>query len=224
MGKLVTAIALALLASSSAAASPGLAPSVTLHGGLRLGRSDHPDAGGITGGVDLGVELQVWWLSLGGSLGAHGYPSVDGAPIQGTASAAHLGVSIPVYLQEVRGLEVRARAAVEIGRHAYAANGSERGLHLLGPDVTYDGQSRSVRFTGARAGVSVAAVGFTHSPGVVFALDVAGRRDRDTVDLAYIRTSCGGLFTQGCSTSSGMATAGGRELSLVMSLGFMFGR
>ena len=56
------------------------------------------------------------------------------------------------------------------------------------------------------------------------AIDVVGRRDRSTVDLAYVRTSCGGLFSSGCMSSSGVAMAGGQELSLVASLGFMFGR
>lgn len=58
----------------------------------------------------------------------------------------------------------------------------------------------------------------------VVAVELLGRRDRDTVDLPYTRTDCGGLFNSGCTTSSGTATAGGHELSVVASVGLVLGR
>jgi hypothetical protein len=232
MRKLLASAAFLVLTSSVVAASPGVAPRMTLSGAAYLGRSDHPDAGGLVGGLQFCAELQVWWLILGGTAGIDDYPATDaGAPVAATNLAAHLGVAAPLYRRRARDRlhEIRARAAVEIGRHNYSPNGNEDepffDIDIFDTDVTYKGARRSVRFTGARAGLSYAAIDVGgNGTGVVFALEVIHRGDRHSVDLAYDRTSCGGLFTEGCSTSPGVTTAGGRELSLVASIGLIIGR
>jgi hypothetical protein len=230
MTKLLASAVFLVLTSSVVAASPGVAPRVTLAGGAYLGRSDHPDGGGLVGGLQLCADLHVWWLILGGTAGIDDYPTTNaGAPVVATNVAAHLGVAAPLYRHRARDRlhEIRARAAVEIGRHNYSPDGKEDKpfLDTFGSDVTYEGASRSVRFTGERAGLSYAAIDVGgNGTGVVFALEVVHRGDRHTVDLAYDRTSCGGLFTKGCSSSPGMATAGGRELTLVASIGIIIGR
>ena len=229
--KLLASAVFLVLTTSVAAASPGLAPRVTLLGGLQLGASNHPDDGGVVGGLHISADLQVWWLILGGSAGLDDYPNTNAeAPVNATHAAAHLGVAAPLYQRRGRDRlhEVRARAAVEIGRHNYSPNGREDDsfdVFGFGPDVSYTGARRSVGFTGERGGLSYAAVDIEgNGTGLVFALEVARRSDRHTVDLAYERKSCGGLFTSGCSSSPGISTAGGQELSLVASVGFVIGR
>jgi hypothetical protein len=229
--KLLVSAVFLVLTTSIAAASPGLAPRVTVVGGLQLGTSNHPDGGGLVGGLHISADLQVWWLILGGSAGVDDYPNTNAeAPVNATHAAAHLGVSAPVYQRQGRERlhEVRARAAVEIGRHNYSPNGRDDDFSDrfgFGPDVSYTGARRSVRFTGERAGLSYAAVDVGgNGAGVLFAVEVVRRSDRHTVDLAYERKSCGGLFVSGCSSSPGMSTAGGQELSVVASVGFVIGR
>lgn len=207
--------------ASAAAASPEVAPRMTLSLGSHLGRSNHPDEGGFTGGLHVGAEVQLWWLILGGTLGQDGYPA-DVAPITATSSAAHLGLAVPLYRASA-GHVLEVRAAVEIGRHAYSPSG--RNTSLIGGTTTYDGARRSVGFAGARAGLSYTAVQFEAGGSrLVFALEVLGRRDRGTVDLRYVETYCDGPSDSGCITSMGTATAGGQELSLVASCGLVFGR
>jgi hypothetical protein len=232
MRKLLASAAFLVLTSSVVAASPGVVPRVTLSGGAYLGHSDHPEGGGLVGGLQLCAELHVWWLILGGTAGIDDYPATDaGAPVVATSAAAHLGVAPPLYRHRARDRlhEIRARAAVEIGRHNYSPNGKEEepffDIDIFGGEVSYEGARRSVRFTGARAGLSYAAIDVGgNGTGVVFALEVIHRSDRRTVDLAYDRTSCGGLFMKGCSASAGTTIAGGEELSLVASVGLIIGR
>jgi hypothetical protein len=232
MRKLLASTACLVLTSSVVAASPGVTPRVTLSGAAYLGRSDHPDGGGLVGGLQFCTELHVWWLILGGTAGIDDYPATDaGAPLAATSVAAHLGVAAPLYRRRTRDRlhEIRARAAVEIGRHKYSPDGKEDepffDIHIFDDETTYKGARRSVRFTGARAGVWYAAIDVGgNGTGVVLALEVVRRGDRHTVDLPYERTSCGGLFTEGCSSSPGMTTAGGQELSLIASVGLIIGR
>ena len=215
------ASAIVVMTSSAAAASPEIGPSATLSVGSHLGRSNHPDDGGFAGGLHVGAEVQLWWLILGGTLGADAYPS-DGAPIRATTSAAHLGLGVPVH-RSPGGHVLEVRGAVEIGRHAYSSSGKDS--QFLGGTTTYAGSTRRVSFVGARGGLSYTAVNFDGGrSSLVFALELLGRSDRDTVDLPYVSTHCGGLFNSGCSTSMGTATAGGHELSLVASCGLVFGR
>ena len=221
MRKSAASALVVMLSSSVAAAAPELAPTVTLDLGSHLGRSNHPDDGGVTGGFHVGAEVQLWWLIVGGTAGVDAYPS-DGAPIRATTSAAHVGLGIPLYRPSARHI-LEARAAVEIGRHDYSPAG--RDSDFLGGTTTFEGPTRKVGFHGARAGLSYTAVAFDGGrSSLAFAVEVLGRRDRDTVDLPYTRTDCGGLFTSGCSTSSGTATAGGQELSVVASVGLVLGR
>jgi hypothetical protein len=215
-----------VLTTSVVAASPGVSPGVTIVGGAQLGFSDHPDGGGLAGGLHFGVELQLWWLTLGGTVGIDLYADSNaGAPVRASDAAALLGLAPPLYRHRTRDRlhEIRARGAVEIGRHSYSPDGEEHeSIVILGPKVTYDGASRSVGFLGERVGLSYAAIDTrANGTSVVFALELVRRVDRHTVDLAYVRESCGGLFTKGCSSSPGMTTAGGRELSLVASVGFV---
>lgn len=221
MRKSAASALVVMLSSSVAAAAPELAPTVTLDLGSHLGRSNHPDDGGVTGGFHVGAEVQLWWLIVGGTAGVDAYPS-DGAPIRATTSAAHVGLGIPLYRPSARHI-LEARAAVEIGRHDYSPAG--RDSDFLGGTTTFEGPTRKVGFSGARAGLSYTAVAFDGGrSSLAFAVEVLGRRDRDTVDLPYTRTDCGGLFNSGCSTSSGTATAGGQELSVVASVGLVLGR
>ena len=50
---------------------------------FHLGRSNHPDDGGVTGGFHVGADVQLWWLIVGGTVGVDAYPS-DGAPVRAT--------------------------------------------------------------------------------------------------------------------------------------------
>lgn len=221
MQKLLASAVVVMVTSSAAAASPEVAPSVTLSVGSHLGGSNHPGDGGVEGGLHVGAEVQLWWLILGGTLGADAYPG-DGAPVRATTSAAHLGLGIPIYRRSARHV-LEVRGAVELGRHAYSSSGKDS--EFLGGTTTYDGATRKVGFAGARGGLSYTAVNFeAGGSSLVFALEVLGRSDRDTVDLPYVKTHCGGLFNSGCTTSMGTATAGGQELSLVASCGLVFGR
>jgi hypothetical protein len=225
---LVSAVFVAL-APSIAAATPAVSPRVTLLGGGQLGFSDHPDGGGLAGGFHLHVDLQVWWLILGATAGMDIYAETNaGTPLNATDVAAQLGATPPLYRHRARDRlhEIRARAALEIGRHYYSPDGQEsESIIILGPKITYEGASRPVTFIGERAGLSYGLIDVKgNGTGVVFSLEVVRRADRHTVDLTYIRESCGGLFTKGCSSSPGMTTAGGRELSLVASVGFVIGR
>lgn len=215
------ASAVVVMTSSAVAASPEIGPSATLSVGSHLGRSNHPDDGGVAGGLHVGAEVQLWWVILGGTLGADAYPS-DGAPVRATTSAAHLGLGVPLY-RSPTGHGLEARGAIEIGRHAYSSSGKDS--EFLGGTTTYVGATRKVSFVGARGGLSYTAVNFDRGRShLVFALEALGRSDRDTVDLPYVKTHCGGLFNSGCSTSMGTATAGGHELSLVASCGLVLGR
>jgi hypothetical protein len=229
MRTLLASAVFLVLTTSVGAASPALAPRVTLAVGSQLGSSNHPDGGGLAGGVHARAELQLWWLLLGATAGVDAYPAaIGGAPAHARSTAAHLGMAVPLYRRRTRTRlhDVRARAAVELGRHNYSVDGKERQLlNTLGGDVTYGGAERSVRFTGERAGLSYAALDIRGTgTGVVFALDLVRRSDRHPVDLAYDRQSCGGLLSKGCFSSSGVATLGGHELSLVASVGFVIGR
>jgi hypothetical protein len=221
MRKSAASALVVMLSSSFAAAAPELAPTLTLDLGSHLGRSNHPDDGGITGGLQVGAEVQLWWLIVGGTVGVDAYPS-DGAPVRATTSAAHVGLGVPLYRPSARHV-LEARAAVEIGLHDYTPAG--RDSDFLGGTTTFEGPTRKVGFRGARAGLSYSAVAFDGGrSSLAFAVEVLGRRDRDTVDLPYTRTDCGGLFNSGCSTSSGTATAGGQELAVVASVGLVLGR
>ena len=221
MQKLLASAVVVTVTSSAAAASPEVAPSMTLSVGSHLGHSNHPSDGGLAGGLHVGAEVQLWWLILGGTLGVDAYPS-DGAPVGATTSAAHLGLGAPLYRTSA-GHVLEVRGAVEIGRHTYSSSGKDS--EFLGGTTTYVGATRKLGFAGARGGLSYTAVNFDRGgSGLVFALEVLGRSDRDTVDLPYVKTHCGGLFNSGCSTSMGTATAGGQELSLVASCGLVFGR
>jgi hypothetical protein len=221
MQTLLASAVVVMVTSSTAAATPEVAPSVTLSVGSHLGRSNHPDDGGFARGLYLGAEVQLWWLILGGTLGADAYPS-DGAPVRATTSAAYLGMGVPLYRSSARHV-LELRGAVEIGRHDYSASGKDS--QFLGGTSTYEGATRKVGFAGARGGLSYSAVHFDRGiSSLVFALEVLGRSDRGTVDLPYVKTQCGGLFNTGCNTSTGTATAGGQELSLVASCGLVFGR
>jgi hypothetical protein len=218
-----------VLTSSLVAASPGASPRVTVVGGAQLGFSDHPDGGGLAGGLHFRVDLQIWWLIVGGTVGIDLYADTNaGAPVNASDAAALLGVAPPLYRHRTRDRlhEIRARGALEVGRHNYSPDGQEsESIIILGPKVTYEGASRSVVFIGERVGLSYAAIDTKgNGTSVVFSLEVVRRVDRHTVDLAYVRESCGGLFTKGCSSSPGMTTAGGRELLLVASVGFVLGR
>ena len=218
-----------MLVWSPVAASPGVVPSGILGGGVQLGSSDHPDGGGLAAGLHARADLQMWWLMLGGTAGVDGYPRTSaGVPIEATSVAAHLGVAGPIYQHRTRTRlhEIAVLAAVEIGRHHYSPHGGDgSGFDVLAATVSYDGPGHSVTFIGERAGLSYASIGFrADRPGVVFALEVVRRSDRHTVDLDYTRSSCGGLLTSGCTSSSGMATAGGRELAVVASVGLVIGR
>jgi hypothetical protein len=139
-----------------------------------------------------------------------------------------VGVAAPLYRYKHgdRVRELRARAAVELGRHHYTPDGEDEPvLNILGPDVTCESQGHTISFRGQRAGLSLAAIDIGGSnTGVVLALEVVRRSDRHPVDLPYVRTSCGGLFTSGCSSTSGMATAGGQEISVAVSIGLVIGR
>jgi hypothetical protein len=229
MRTLLATVVFLLLTPSVVAASPGITPRASLALGLHLGSSDHPDGGGFAGGIHVRADLQVWWLLLGGIAGTDAYPHTNaGAPISASHAAVHLGLAAPLYQHHTRDRlhEIRARAAFEIGLHNYSPDGKEdQSFNFLGPDVSFEGRSRSVRFTGERAGVSYAAIDLDgNGIGLVFALEVVRRSDRHTVDLSFDRKSCGGLFTTGCSSSPGMSTAGGQELSLVASAGLVIGR
>jgi hypothetical protein len=216
-----------MLVGSPRAASAGVDKRVTVGFGPRLGRTEHPDQIRGAGGVHVLAELQLWWLILGGTAGSDANPFTGGAPIHALAVATHLGVAAPLYQRRPgnRLHEIRVRAAVEIGRHYYSVSG-EGGpvLHVLDDGKrTYESPRRPTTFTGERAGVSYSVIG-AGGTGVVVALEAAHRSDRHAVDIDYHVTSCGGLFTTGCSESSGMTTLGGRELSLIASVGLVIGR
>jgi hypothetical protein len=228
MRQLSALVGFLMLGSSAAAASPEFAHRVSLQGGAQLGASNHPDGGGTAGGFHVEAELQVWWLIVGGVARADSYPTTNGGvQIGATSTAAHFGVAAPLYRYRDgdRVRELRARGAFELGRHHYTVDGEDEPLfNILGPEVTYESPGHSISFRGQRAGLSLSAIDIGHSStGVVLALEVVRRTDRHPVDLPYLRTSCGGLFTSGCSSTSGMATAGGQEVTLVVSIGVVIG-
>lgn len=226
MRKLLASVVFLALTSSGVTAGPDLRPRVTLAGGAQLGFSDHPDDGGVGAGLQFRTELQLWWMILGGSVGTGGYPSSEaGAPVHATSAALHLGVAPSLYRHQGRSRlhELRALAAIELGRHNYSPNGRESpSFNFFNESTTYRGGRRAVGFAGGRAGLSYARTG--PEGGLVFALEAVYRRDRHTVDLAYEQTSCGGLFSDGCTTAQGMTTAGGHELSMIASVGVVIGR
>src|SRR4029079_16434241 len=89
-----------------------------------------------------------------------------------------------------------ARGAGEIGRHTYSSSGKDS--ELFGGTTTYVGATRKLGFAGARAGLPYYPAKLVRGyPRLVFALEVLGRSDRDTVDLPYVKTHCGGLFNSG---------------------------
>jgi hypothetical protein len=215
-----------VLVWSPVAASAGVDERAILAVGPQLGRTSDPDQVRGTGGVHALAELQLWWLILGGTAGGDANPFKGGAPIHATSVAAHLGAAAPLYQRRpaTRLHEISVRAAVEIGRHYYSPSG-EGGpfIRVFGGKDTYEGPSRPVTFTGERAGLSYAVIG-AGGTGVVVALEAVHRSDRHAVELDYTVTSCGGLLTTGCSESSGTRTLGGRELSVVASVGLVIGR
>ncbi len=178
-------------------------------------------------GFHVAAELKVWWLYAGTTLGVNMYAGGDnGVPISGYSLAGHVGLAPPLlrwrvgdHLREVDGF-----AAVEIGRREYEVSGSRS--QFLGPEVSYEGPSEAVGFTGARAGVSVGEANIGgRGAGFLVKFELVGRRDRDTVELEYTRESCGGLFGgSSCSTSDGVTRAGGKELAVVLSAGLLLGR
>ena len=191
--------------------------------GGTLGLNGHVANDGMMGGAQLGVGFRVGWVRAGSSLGFFKYGDAAGVPIASTTFAVHLGVS-PTLIRDVearRTLELFAIGAAELGWHGYEARGKE--FITIGPAESYSGPSETVLFGGLRAGLALAVTQPQRSFGGIFKLELVGRRDRDTVDLTYRRTSCGGLFDPGCTTDSGTTRAGGHELAALLTLGLLIG-
>jgi hypothetical protein len=197
-----------------------------LGGGANLGGNNHPRDHGMKGGVHLGADLRVGWLLLGVTLGRDEYKVLSpGPPISATGVAAHLGGAAPLARRSLADgvRELEAIVAVELGRHAYTARGGTIDLCLaLCPDdggggTTWGGDSKWVTFVGVRSGVALTT---TPRRGIVGTIkfELVARRDRDAVHL-LAHPGCDPTDSVGCAGSADKVTAGGDELSLVISLG-----
>src|SRR6185295_9423643 len=69
MRRLLLSAVYLVLTASVVAASPAVSPRVTIVGAAQLGVTDHPDGGGVQGGLHFRVAVQLWWLTLGGTVG-----------------------------------------------------------------------------------------------------------------------------------------------------------
>lgn len=106
--------------------------------------------------------------------------------------------------------------------HEYSPEGERK--EFLGGTTTYDGDSASIRFGGARAGAEIVIRQPRSSVGVIFKLEMIGRRDFGARDLEYRRVNCGGLFVDDgdCSMFRGAVRVGGNELGVNTSIGLYF--
>jgi hypothetical protein len=214
LGALLVAVLLPMSASADTAVRSSL--------GFDLGRHDHPEHSGGMVGLDLDLEARFGMFLVGGSLGYDGYA----APMHASTYTGRAGVSMPLATpapDAARKVQFDVIAALELGMHRFSPDGEEK--EFLGPTVTYVGDTASSNLVGARLGTAMTIHRAGWSNGLVFKLELVGRRDLSRADVAYRRTSCGGLFVDGCSEPTDhVASVGGTELGMRVAFGVQFGR
>jgi hypothetical protein len=213
---------LLLLGSTSAQAETPTTLRATV--GLDVGGHEHSnDQGGSTVGADFDLELRRGVFLVGATAGYLAY----GEPLSAKTYAVRAGIdkSLDKSVNQSTGrkTEFHALLALEVGVHDYSPN--SRTSEFLGPVVTTTGEDIATTFVGARAGLATTIHPQGWGNGVIFKLELIGRRDLDRANLYYRETSCGGLFNFGdeCSASDGMKVAGGTEVGVRFSFGVAFG-
>jgi hypothetical protein len=194
--------------------------------GANVGGHDHPDDAGTKLGAGLEAEVRIGMLTMGGALGYDSYAPFDAPPLNATSIAGRAGIAVPfVRIHGRTSVDIAAISSLELGIHHYAVEGADNEF-LFDGSTTYRGDSESTKFMGARAGAAMSIQAPGSSSGLIFKLELVGRRDFEAVDLEYFRVSCGGLFRDAsdCSTPThAMTRAGGSELGVTTSVGLSFG-
>jgi hypothetical protein len=213
-----------LLLLGSASAQADTPTTLRAMVGLDVGGHEHAnDQGGSTVGADFDLELRRGMLLVGGTAGYLAY----GEPLSAKTYAVRAGIdkqldkSVNQYTG--RKTEFHALLALEVGVHDYSPN--SRTSEFLGPIVTTTGDDIATTFVGARAGLGTTIRPQGWGSGVMFKLELIGRRDINRANLNYRETSCGGLFSDpnDCSASNNMKVAGGTEVGVRFSFGVAFG-
>jgi hypothetical protein len=223
-GVVFVVIALAPL-SAHADTSPSLVVSV----GTDLGRSDRPSHTGTMLGFGVDADLRVGPFTAGGSIAYDDDAPLSGStPVHAGTFAARAGVDVPYAETAPRGdgrvIRFDAIGALEAGLHAYSVDGQHD--EFLGGTTTYRGNDPSLHFIGVRLGTSM----MFHHPGsqsgMILELELVGRRDLGNADINYESTTCGGFLVnadQCTAPTPDTTTVGGSELSVMTSIGFVFG-
>jgi hypothetical protein len=220
-------IALLVLLSTPMSASADVLQGALSAGAHMGGGHVHGEDTKATLGVDIEPELRLGMVVLGGELGLDSYALLDGVPVHASRIAGRAGMAVPLVHPDHhtvgRTVQVNAIGSLELGVHEYSPEGERK--EFLGGTTTYDGDSASTRFGGVRAGAEIVIRQPRSSVGVIFKLEMIGRRDFGARDLEYHRVSCGGLFLDDsdCSMSNGAVRVGGNELGVNTSIGFYFG-
>jgi hypothetical protein len=210
-----------LVTLSAPFARADVAPRIALSAGGSIGGHDHAGYGGANVGADLEAEVRIGMLTAGVDLGYDTY----GVPVHADSQAARIGIAIPLSTSTSgRHIEIDAIGSIEAGVHEYSPNGDRQGF--LGPKVTDLGNNASSDFVGVRAGTAISVYSKGDTTGVIWKIELVGRRDTKSVDLTYTESSCGGLFSSpdDCTSSSNTITTGGTELAVTTSIGVVFGQ
>ena len=214
---------LLVVLSVPVSAHADIAPSGALSVGANLGGNNHSDGANATIGGLFDADLRFGIFTVGGSLGLDAYSVMDHAPLHASTYAARAGIALPVSNAPKRTVSIDLIGSVEAGVHHYSVDGDRH--EFLGPTVSYTGQDAAIGFGGLRAGAEMTIRRAGSSAGVQLKLELIGRHDVRTTELAYNRVSCGGLFldSNDCSASQGAIGVGGTEVGFTTSIGVQFG-